>query len=333
MNKTEFYDAFLEYYKRAAYLQEHCNLGTIPYTDETVTKQVNDPLMQQVEIYDCVERRYAGFSNLPQDLWHASDSPKIHHQSDVQQHITRSYARLRGTWSLETWLYVLLLHRITGSGASFEEDHGYRNSVVPYLAKLDNINEMVRFLAGYHDSYFTSIGNQPPQTNNKLFLQVNAPKLVEYVAGYLSHPSAHKPTIRELVDRMNSWNIDHGFKRFSFVYTAFAMDISDYMPDLVDPTSEIYYGSNATKCAHILFHKPSRTKPLDFLHQVSMRVMNDTGGYPKDTEDVFCDFVRYLNNYIPDSKLGTYKHLIGHTTNNSGVNRSDLPEWAQKYGS
>ncbi len=332
MNKTPFYDAFLEYYQRAAYLQEHCNLGTVSYTDETVTRHVNDPLMQQVEIYDCVERRYAGFSNLPQDLWHAGGSPKIHHQPDTQQHTTRSYARLRATWSRETWLYVLLLHRITGSGASFEEDHGYRNSVIPELAKLDTISDMTRFLAGHQEPYFTSIGNQPPQTNNKLFLQEYAPRLVSYVNGFLLHPSGNKPTIREVVDKMNGWNLSKSFKRFSFVYTAFAMDISDYMPELVDPVSEIYYGSNATKCAHILFDKPSRVKPLDFLHQVSMRVMNDTGGYPKDTEDVFCDFVRYLNNYIPDSKLGTYKHLIGSTFNNSGVNRSDLPEWAQKYG-
>jgi len=331
LEPTRFYEPFLEYYRKAEYLQRHCNIGHVSYTHPSVTAKVNDSLMQHVEIYDCVQRRYAGFSNLPQDLWHAETSPKIHHQPDAQQHVTRSYARLRGTWDTQTWFYVLLLHRVTGSGASFEQDHGYRNSVIPELAKLDTILEMVDYLAEHTKPFFTSIGNQPPQADNKRYLREHAPVITGELVQWLNKLT-QKPSIRDVVDWMNTWNMSHGYKRFSFVYTAFAMDLSDYMPELVEPRSRIYYGSNATKCAHILFNKPRRLNQLDFLNRVSTYVMHDTGGYPKDTEDVFCDFVRYLNNYIPNSTLGTYKHLIGHVSNNSGVQRSDLPEWAQKYG-
>ena len=34
-----------------------------------------------------------------------------------------------------------------------------------------------------------------------------------------------------------------------------------------------------------------------------------TGGYPKDLEDVMCDYIRYVENYVPDNKQKTYLHF------------------------
>ena len=34
-----------------------------------------------------------------------------------------------------------------------------------------------------------------------------------------------------------------------------------------------------------------------------------TGGHPKDLEDVMCDYIRYVENYIPDNREKTYGHL------------------------
>ena len=45
-------------------------------------------------------------------------------------------------WDRVEWFFVFLLHRITGSGASFEADHGYRNSILPEIAELENIDEI-----------------------------------------------------------------------------------------------------------------------------------------------------------------------------------------------
>jgi len=30
---------------------------------------------------------------------------------------------------------------------------------------------------------------------------------------------------------------------------------------------------------------------------------------PYDVEDVACDYIRYIENHIPDNKLGSYRHL------------------------
>ena len=44
------------YYPKAKWLQINCNWGAIPYTGEIATKEINDPLMQEIDIYDCYTR-------------------------------------------------------------------------------------------------------------------------------------------------------------------------------------------------------------------------------------------------------------------------------------
>ena len=44
----------------------------------------------------------------------------------------------------------------------------------------------------------------------------------------------------------------------------------------------------------------------DYVMEAAVR---DTGGAPRDLEDVMCDYIRWVENYIPDNKQKTYEHL------------------------
>ncbi len=86
MNKAM--DTFLEYYyPRAQWLQDACNWGDQSYTGDEADEFVNDPLMQNIEIYDCYTRDAAGFSNVLQDLWYGSSTPKWNHMSLNRQEV------------------------------------------------------------------------------------------------------------------------------------------------------------------------------------------------------------------------------------------------------
>jgi hypothetical protein len=151
------------YYPRAKWLQENCNWGKISYVGEESNRQINDPLMQQIDIYDCYTRNAAGFSNVLQDLKFMTDTPKKHHHDANRRRIVESYDTK--SWDMKTWFYVYMCHRVTGSGASFTRDHGYRNNAVQHWGNLRDISDMKEQMIQTKESgkpLFTSIGNQPP---------------------------------------------------------------------------------------------------------------------------------------------------------------------------
>ena len=104
-------------------------------------------------------------------------------------------------------------------------------------------------------------------------------------------------THKEVVDYLNSYNLKVGHRRFNFAYAAFAMDISDYWPELVIADSHTYLGNNAKRCAKQLFEKTERISDELFFDAVMDQLAHDTGGLPKDLEDVMCDYIRYINGY------------------------------------
>lgn len=269
------------YYPRATWLQDNCNLGNKSYTCEEANEIVNDDLMQNITIYDCYQRRAAGFSNVLNDL-------------QVDSSIK---------WDLPTWLYTFLVHRITGSGASFQEDHGYRNNVVQYFSPCKTISDKQLMIIEYRDKkkpMFTSKGNQPPVprkgVSNVDFMLNELPYLCDLLADFITQ---RKRKHKEVVDFLNDYNIKNGHRRFNFQYAALSMDISDYFPDLVDETSHTYLGSNAKKCIKLVIPDiKDEDKAMDV-------VVEKTGGLPKDLEDVLCDFVRFGQNYDP-YKRGIY---------------------------
>ena len=58
METTQYYDEYLRYFELAKDQQAKCNLGTVPYLES----QMGDDLLENVELYDVVERKFAGFS-------------------------------------------------------------------------------------------------------------------------------------------------------------------------------------------------------------------------------------------------------------------------------
>lgn len=320
---NEAIDVLCEYYyPRAKWLQINVNWGPLDYNGPEADKHVNDPLMQTIDIYDCFSRNAAGFSNVIQDLKFGSNTPKWRWQSESRRAINTENDKI--TWDLPTWLYVFMCHRVTGSGASFENDHGYRNNIVQYWGKHRDIQDMCEDLLqtkAMGKSMFTSIGNQPPApkkgVSNVDFMTKELPSLIEKFSDWLVSERRHH---KGIVDYFNAYNKENGHRKFNFVYSAFAMDCSDYYTDFVDEDSHTYLGNNAVRCMKRL---STGWKPDDFMDLLRER----TGGRPKDLEDVMCDFVRFGQNYVPRGN-GTFDHVPSTIKNNSGWESG----WEQRQG-
>ena len=71
LETTEYYDDFIDYFHKAKEQQVKCNVseeapyGMIPHMES----EMNDDLMHWIELYDVVERKYAGFSQIMNDCW------------------------------------------------------------------------------------------------------------------------------------------------------------------------------------------------------------------------------------------------------------------------
>jgi hypothetical protein len=338
--KTQYYTDFIEYYKKAIQLQRR-NLGLS-------FEPIDDDLMNAVTIYDTVNRRYAGFSKVLEDL-HYGPEPIKYREARTKKAYSFDHAQ---------WQFIHLVHRITGSGASFEKDHGYRNTIVFELADalelggFDLAKEVVRKWDRENKAIFTSIGNQippfnkpnPPYTRGGIeYLCEHADKIaISYAKWLESQPNGHNIGIRDAVDYVLDLQSTMGLKRYAFVLTAFVMDTAEYFPYLVDPMSHCYYGKNCQECldlvgeidgkkeigydlimesmcadvedvmAQFVMDRKALGQPTpDILPRVStvQGILSPRTARPYDVEDVCCDYIRYIENHIPDNKLGSYRHL------------------------
>lgn len=326
-------------------VQNNCNLGGSPYIGSC-----GDSLIENVTIYDTVERRHAGFQNMLQDLWLGSKAPKYYKWSNEHKLRNQSYDNLQEIFTMREWLFLFLTHRITGSGASFEEDHGYRNTILPKLALDYNRSSdpgvssagLMQTAIRYHEGVmYTSIGNQIPafpkptmgyKTGGKVYFGQYALPLVDDTIKFIEkiNSSGRKANIRELVDFMCDWNKERGMKKFHFQYTAVAADLADYYPELVDEASHMYYGKNAQEAMDLFAEKPKNVNKAQFYDLVMEEAKKKTGGFPKDLEDVMCDYIRYVENYIPDNKQKTYSHLDRKKIWNTSI-ITDHPKGRQKW--
>jgi hypothetical protein len=312
MITTDYFFDFVQYYDRAKRLQE-MNISSPTGRDVDEDPGFYDPLMQYVTIYDCVDRRLAGFSNALQQVFLGSDNPK-RWQADPYFDGWRDWA----TTKAQMWL--CLWHRVTGSGASFSHDHGFRNSKVALLARscpdLETMKaESLRLLYS-KEPCFTSIGNQiPPFPKPRQLIDDKGSQRYfdEYACQLVSHVCAvlHKNlnymergplTIPEVVREIELWCRQRKLKVFRFVYTAWAMDLATYWPHLVDPKSHVHYGKNALESLGLMFD--GFTPKL--VDRAMERIMDVTGNdEPMSLEDVLCDYVRYIERYVPKG----YEHL------------------------
>jgi hypothetical protein len=304
---TPYFFEALHYASKAKKLQ------TASLAGKRVPK-VGDPLMEAIPIYNTVERRYAGFSNVPELLWYGHDAPKGRQCEERLPKIFKPWkvrvamAHARGgDQQLSDWLFITLAHRITGSGASFEADHGFRNSRIIEMQERVSSSMMGLWLSSYDGPIFTSIGNQIPpfpKIGGRAYLRDIAPDLVMMVTAMLITWKSQRPDpmpIKTCVDMVLKAHTALGCKQFKFVLTAWVMDMAEYLPEYVDPNSDCYHGKNAIESMNICFDRLPSMKLQDFYDTATRLFADVTGTKPMDVEDASpgCDLVRWIENYVP----------------------------------
>jgi len=335
---TKYYDEFLRYYSMAKTQQEECNLGRMKHSESTV----QDELMKHVELYDVVERKYAGFSQIVNDAFYGFtedhpywDKMKEGLMTKQRETISKNWTGKQAVFGLKDWLYLFLLHRVTGSGINYsKKPSGYHNTLLFDLHKADNIPQMTEIVKQAIKPFYTSVGYQFPsfpkpqgryRRGGDYYLCEFAPQLAEDVAIFLEQ--GPKKDLREVGDFMFKWNTDRGLRVYRFQYAAFIADIADWFPEFVNRESMFYYGTNAVECIEYLATKSIKMPKQDFLDAVMMKIYEDTGSFPYNAEDVACDSIRWIENYVKPGN--DYDHLdFDHVWNSSSI--KDHPYGRQK---
>jgi hypothetical protein len=330
MIQTKFFDDFLKYYEKAQLLQT-ANLVHPDFFEKR--PKCDDPLMDSVTIYDTINRKFAGFSKVLEDI----------HGVRVRKDLIRlqDYTNVMSTLEFH---FLHLLHRFTGSGASFQprylpdgtlnpKEHGYCNNVVGRIADvmaMDSFEGARETIVRCTDPMVSSTGNQPPSLKNgdpsryRLAMQYYFDNFAqEFVSDYLYHITSKqiettKPVgIKEAVDFCLDWHSARNFKRWHFVLTAFVMDTAEYYPELVDPKSHCYYGANCVKGFDLAFEreKSDPKNKAEWYEKCMAYTCDVINGRPYDVEDCYCDYIRYIKEYIPKG----YDHLIPEQRRNNSI--------------
>jgi hypothetical protein len=325
IEKTEYYEEFLRYYALAKEQQEKCNVSlTAPYgMINHIDSNIGDDLMEKVELYDVVERAYAGFSQIVQDCFHGWTSSHPYWQkmkagkaSAQRVEVANNWTGKQDTFGLAEWLYVFILHRVCGSAINYAlKPSGYHNTLLFKLYRTDSIEKMTDIVRYEKNSFYTSVGYQfpafpkPENTSYKrggdYYLCEYAPRLARDLADFLT--AGGKKDLREIGSYMLKWNVDNGLRQYHFQYAAIVADIADWFPEFVNKESLFYYGSNAIQSISYLAKAKTKMKADQLVDEIMMQLYADTGGYPYNVEDVCCDFIRYLENYVKPGDA--YGHL------------------------
>ena len=273
--------------------------------------------MRHVELYDVANRKYAGFTQIILDLWYntSSDHPYAHKLHDVRKPICESFDGVEGEWGLAEWLYVFIVHRVTGSGINYaKKPSGYNNTILPKFWSCDTIEQMTHVIFNRESTIYTSVGYQfpafpKPTSDYKLggdfFLCRYAPKLARELAEWLE--SKGRRDLRVIGEWMFEWNKQRDMRAYKFQYAAVVSDIADFFPEYVNLDSPFFYGSNAVECLKYAAKPLSKGNEQDFLDEVTMKFCKDIGSTAYDGEDIFCDGIRWIENYVRPGY--DYNHL------------------------
>lgn len=357
---TKYYEEFLHYFKLADKQQALCNLGTIGYTES----KMGDALMENIELYDVVERKFAGFSQIINDIFYGWSEEHPYWQkmnagihTTQRETIAKNWTGKQKVFGLPEWLYLFILHRVTGSAINYStKPSGYHNTILFQLHNCNTIEEMCEIIKTHQSPFYTSVGYQfpafpkPPvqeleedmfigmggyskpiisyKRGGDYFLCEYAPRLARDLAKYLETPG--KKSFRELGDYMFQWNADNNLRAYRFQYAAVIADIADWYPELVNRESMFYYGTNAVECIGYLAdpeNGKTGKKSEEFLDAVMNRIYEDTGSLPYNAEDVACDYIRWIENYLRPG--ADYNHVdMDAVWNSSSI--KDHPYGRQK---
>jgi hypothetical protein len=323
---TRYYDEYIRYFNLAKDQQEKCNVSLNPPYGMTphAESDMNDDLLHHVELYDVVERKYAGFSQIVNDCfygwtpehpyWEKMKAGKITSQRDIVAH---NWTDKHADFKLPEWLYIFILHRVCGSAINYStKPSGYHNTILFGLHNCKTIEDMVEMVNNYPSSFYTSVGYQfpafpKPPTGSRYkkggdyYLSEYAPRLARELAEFLE--KGGERSLREIGSFMLDWNVKNDLRQYHFQYAAVVADIADWYPQYVDKTSPFYYGTNAVECISYLAKPLTKMKPEQFLDQVMERIYVETGAYPYNAEDVCCDFIRWVENYVRPG--ADYNHI------------------------
>jgi hypothetical protein len=323
---TQYYDEYIRYFYLALDQQKKCNVSTEqPYgMMKHIESDVGDDLMHHVELYDVVERKYAGFSQIVNDVfygwtdqhpyWYKMQADNVTHQRKT---VANDWTGKHSDFKLPEWLYIFILHRVCGSAINYAtKPSGYHNTLLFSLHNCKTIEDMVEMVNTYPYSFYTSVGYQfpafpkPPaeskyKRGGDYYLSEFAPRLARDLAEFLE--KGGKRDLREIGSFMLDWNVKNGLRQYHFQYAAVVADVADWYPQYTNKESPFYYGSNAVECISYLAKPTTKMKQERLLDQVMEKIYEDTGAYPYNAEDVCCDFIRWVENYVrPGSD---YDHL------------------------
>lgn len=323
---TEYYDEYIRYFNLALDQQKKCNVSDEPPYGMLAHAEsdMGDELLHHVELYDVVERKYAGFSQIVNDCfygwteehpyWKKMEAGKITRQREV---VAKDWTGKHKDFKLPEWLYIFILHRVCGSAINYStKPSGYHNTLLFNLHKATTIEGMTEIVNKHPKPFYTSVGYQfpsfpkPPEGSRykrggDYYLTEFAPRLARDLAEFLE--KGGKRDLREIGDFMLKWNVDNGLRQYHFQYAAVVADIADWYPQYVNKESPFYYGTNAVECISYLAKPTKKMKPIEFLDRVMEKVYEDVKSYPYNAEDVCCDFIRWVENYVRPG--ADYDHL------------------------
>ena len=170
---TEYYDEFIRYFHLAKDQQVKCNVadeepyGMIPHMESNM----DDDLMHWIELYDVVERKFAGFSQIMNDCWSGwtDDHPYWRKMQaglhcDQRKVVAESWTGKHKDFDLPEWLYLFILHRVCGSAINYAtKPSGYHNTLLFTLHKAKTIEEMIWHMKRHTSPFYTSVGYQFPK--------------------------------------------------------------------------------------------------------------------------------------------------------------------------
>lgn len=332
---NKYYEDFLYYYNKAKEQQLKSNLGQIPH----IKSNMDDDLMENVELYDVVQRKFAGFSQIKNDIFYGNSKEHPYYEKIKADNITKERKEIISKWNgkqkklnMPEWLYLFLLHSVTGSGINYaKKPSGYHNSLLFYLHECDTIEDMCEIIKTHPKPFYTSVGYQfpkfpkPPKNEPTGFIGMEnykpnfqykrggdyylcefAPRLVRELSNMIQKEN-RKFKLRELGEWMFKWNAENGLNAYRFQYAAFLADIADFYPEYIELNSPFYYGTNAIECISYLAEPVKKMNKIEFLDEVMLKINHDTGGLPYDAEDVACDYIRWVENYVRPGN--DYNHL------------------------
>lgn len=306
-------DALDEYHERSLLMQKAWYDKSLNVTEDQLKEMVNDDLIFHVPIYDMLDRKYAAFSSFPEALKMRELDPKGYGIKYKDHDIKNDF----------DYFMCFYLFRLCGSGINYKPgSHGFGNFwVCDEILKGNHTHDL--WLDSIPDSKFCdNKGYLLPQFSMGLrnFIQTHSKSLVEYLYESVQN---QKRSIIELVDIGNKWMNDRGFKKTTFVLSAFAADIAEYYPNYVDQWSMIYAGTNAKSCIKAIFGKANQFEAIEFL---SKRY----NAPPYSVEDSrLCDPVRYFEEY--QSKFHIEKNNGNIYKNNSILKKLWSPSEYQNF--